>query len=71
MIPFVGGLNYISTDAVLEFAGGVGIALVKIRAVFSGKEYSAVLPELKTRLKLNGLLLESITGILSPPLTGK
>jgi hypothetical protein len=31
----------------------------------------AVLPELKTRLKQNGLLLESITGILSPPLTGK
>ncbi len=70
-VPFAGGLNHISTDKVLEFAGEVGTALVKVRTEFSGKEYSAVLPELKTRLKQKGLLLESIIDLLSMPLTGK
>jgi hypothetical protein len=70
-LPYVGGLNYVSTDAINEFSESVKVSLTKIRAEFAGKEYSAVRGMFKTRLDQSGLLLESIIGNLSTPLLGE
>jgi len=66
--PFVNGLNFISTSGIAEFGQIVATELQKLRTQFAGKEYGAVLEQLKTEIRLVKLDSESIEKLLSAPL---
>ena len=66
--PFVNGLNFISTSGIAEFGKIVTTELQKLRTQFAGKEYGAVLEQLKTEIRLVELDSESIEKLPSTPL---
>jgi hypothetical protein len=67
-MPHAGGLNYISTNTILEFSSKVSKELGTLRTRYSGKEYGAVKDELKAAIKQAQLDYETIKAMFNEPL---
>jgi hypothetical protein len=69
--PHAKGLFYVSPKQLAELAEAVALELSKIRTEFAGKEFTAVVTQLKKRIVRSALHLDSIQSCFKTPLRAK
>ncbi len=66
--PHAKGLNFVSTADILRFAQYVAIEIQRLRTQFAGKEYGAIVKELKIEIRQAKCDRSTIDKLLSSPL---